>query len=123
MKGAHENGDACDDESPGGPKVLRSLEPHRRKFVPSALNKKTARRRSLVFAIWVFQADGDARDHALRSARKIPILSRLRRFDRIALAGKSLGGLEGLFPGHPPRDRAPAGIVVEGELPDDQPVF
>ena len=55
--------------------------------------------------------------------RKIPILSRLRRFDRIALAGKSPCGLEGLFPGHPPRDRAPAGIVVEGELPDDRPVF
>jgi hypothetical protein len=54
---------------------------------------------------------------------KIPILSRLRRFDRIALAGKSPGGLEGLFPGHPPRDRAPAGIVVEGELPDDRAVF
>src|SRR5712671_3920020 len=36
---------------------------------------------------------------------------RLRRFDRIALAGKSPGGLEGLFPSHPPRDRAPAGAL------------
>jgi hypothetical protein len=50
-------------------------------------------------------------------------LSRLRRFDRISLAGKILGGLEGLFPGHSPRNRAPAGIVVEGELLDDRAVF
>ena len=57
------------------------------------------------------------------ASRKIPILPRLRRFDRIGLAGKSPGGLEGLFPGHPPRDRASVGIVVEGEPPDHRAVF
>ena len=55
--------------------------------------------------------------------RKIPILPRLRRFDRIALAGKSPGGLEACFRVIPPRSRAGGGIVVEGEPPDDRPVF
>jgi hypothetical protein len=50
-------------------------------------------------------------------------LSRLHRFDRISLTGKISGGLEGLFPGHPQRNRAPAGIVVEDELPDDSLVW
>jgi hypothetical protein len=50
-------------------------------------------------------------------------MPRLRRFDGIALAGKRFGGLEGFFPGHLPRNRAPADIVVEGELPDDRAVF
>jgi hypothetical protein len=56
------------------------------------------------------------------SGRKIPILL-LRRFDRIALAGKSLGGLEGLLSTHPLRGRTPAGIVVEGEPPHERGVF
>jgi hypothetical protein len=64
-----------------------------------------------------------ARSRRSTGTRKIPILPRLRRFDRIALAGKSLGGLEGLFPGRPPRNRAPADIVIECELPDDRAVF
>jgi hypothetical protein len=50
-------------------------------------------------------------------------LSLLRRLDCISLAGKIPGGLEGLFPGHPARNHAPAGIIVEDELPDDRTVF
>ena len=46
----------------------------------------------------------------------------LRRFDRVALAGKVLGGLEGLLPTHPLRGRTPAGIVVEGEPPHERAV-
>jgi hypothetical protein len=56
-------------------------------------------------------------------AQPAKFLSRLRRFDRITLASKGLGGLESLFPAHPPRDRAPAGIVVEGEPPRERTAF
>jgi len=55
------------------------------------------------------------------SVRKSPILL-LRRFDRVARAGKVLGGLEGLFPTHPLSRCPPAGIVVEGEPPHERAV-
>jgi hypothetical protein len=44
IKGAHEHGDACGDESPRrGPKILRSLKPHRGNFVPSSPKQKKDR--------------------------------------------------------------------------------
>ena len=42
MKGAHENGDACDDESPGGPKALPLTETALRQFRSEQPEQKTA---------------------------------------------------------------------------------
>ena|SRR3989442_6556576 len=48
VKGAHEDANACDDESPGGPKVLPLTETALRQFrSEQPKQKKTARRRSL----------------------------------------------------------------------------